>query len=135
MCGANDAPLPFHLRIQILPMHFPAPAARLSRPLSRQLLPIAITLALCVPATALADVEDNTAVRTLDRLEVQGQRIERAAFQGNMDRVRTENDAQPYTIINRARIERSGATSIEDLLRQQYHEYRLCLQRWQRGRV
>jgi len=88
-------------------------------------LTLAISFALCIPAAALADnasapdLDDDAAVRTLDRLEVQGERLNRIAFQGNMDLARTENDAQPYTIIGRERIERSGATTIEDLLRQQ----------------
>jgi outer membrane receptor protein involved in Fe transport len=37
---------------------------------------------------------------------------------GNTDIIRTEVDAQPYTIIDREKIENSGATSVEELLRQ-----------------
>jgi len=103
----------------------PSPASTPHPLPAHRILSTAIVLILCAPTAALAesatipDLDDNTAVRTLDRLEVQGQRLERVAFQGNMDLTRTENDAQPYTIIGRDRIERSGATTIEDLLRQQ----------------
>lgn len=38
---------------------------------------------------------------------------------GNTDIPRTENDVQPYKLIERDVIERSGATSVEELLRQQ----------------
>jgi len=76
-------------------------------------LSLCIALALFSPSLLLA--EDRA--RTLDTVKVQAQRAE--AFAGNMDLVRTEDDAQPYTIINRERIERSGATTVEDLLRQQ----------------
>jgi len=90
-------------------------------------LSLGIAVVLMTPALALAaassridlDADDDSAVRTLDRLEVQGERLHRPAYQGNMDLPRSENDAQPYTIIGRDRIERSGATSVEDLLRQQ----------------
>jgi len=91
----------------------------------RHLLSAAIALTLCAPAIALAnnatlpDLGDDAAVRTLDRLEVHGEHLEKVAFKGNMDLPRSENDVQPYTIIGRERIERSGATTIEDLLRQQ----------------
>jgi len=103
--------------------HMPFPAPAVFCPLSRthQLLPIAIALALCAPAAAESEFDaiDDNAVHTLDRLEVHGEQLEQVAFKGNMDLARSENDAQPYTIIGRDRIERSGATSIEDLLRQQ----------------
>jgi outer membrane receptor protein involved in Fe transport len=36
---------------------------------------------------------------------------------GNADMVRTQDDIQPYTVIDAAAIEKSGATSVEDLLR------------------
>jgi len=75
-------------------------------------LSLGIALALFTPSLVFADE-----AKTLDAVKVQAQRA--TAFAGNMDLVRTMDDAQPYTIINRERIERSGATTVEDLLRQQ----------------
>ncbi|KXU34652.1 hypothetical protein AXK11_07940 [Cephaloticoccus primus] len=51
--------------------------------------------------------------------EVSGDQVERTAYEGNMDLMRTEYDVQPYSIIGREYISRSGATTVEDLLRQQ----------------
>lgn len=41
---------------------------------------------------------------------------ENVAFRGNMDLARSEDDSQPYQIIDRKVIENSGATSVEELL-------------------
>ncbi|MDI1336017.1 MAG: TonB-dependent receptor [Lacunisphaera sp.] len=48
----------------------------------------------------------------LDKFEVMGSRLL------NMDKPRSRDDAQPYVIFDRTIIERSGATNLEDLLRQ-----------------
>ncbi|WP_197457013.1 TonB-dependent receptor domain-containing protein [Cephaloticoccus capnophilus] len=56
---------------------------------------------------------------TLAAFEVSSDRIERTAYEGNMDLLRSEYDVQPYSIIGREVITRSGATTVEDLLRQQ----------------
>jgi len=61
---------------------------------------------------------DNSPLK-LDALEVSGERIDRTAYKGNKDLVRTEYDVQPYTILGRDVIMRSGATTVEDLLRQE----------------
>jgi len=58
-------------------------------------------------------------VLTLAAFEVSGDRVERTAYEGNMDLLRTEYDVQPYSIIGRDTITRSGATTVEDLLSQQ----------------
>jgi len=58
-------------------------------------------------------------VLTLAAFEVSGDRVERTAYEGNMDLLRTEYDVQPYSIIGRDVIIRSGATTVEDLLKQQ----------------
>jgi len=58
-------------------------------------------------------------VLTLAAFEVSGDRVERTAYEGNMDLLRTEYDVQPYSIIGRETITRSGATTVEDLLKQQ----------------
>jgi len=58
-------------------------------------------------------------VVTLTDMEVESTQVQRHAYQGNMDLARSENDTQPYTVFSRDVIERSGATSVEDLLRQQ----------------
>jgi len=58
-------------------------------------------------------------VLTLAAFEVSGDRVERTAYEGNMDLLRTEYDVQPYSIIGRDVIVRSGATSVEELLKQQ----------------
>jgi len=88
---------------------------------TRTALSVCVALALAAPSLVLADNSPDPAknpAKTLDTIQVQAQRA--TAFTGgNMDLVRTEDDAQPYTIINREKIERSGATSVEDLLRQQ----------------
>ncbi|WP_082782685.1 TonB-dependent receptor domain-containing protein [Cephaloticoccus capnophilus] len=72
-----------------------------------------------VPASALLDGLDDDQVVTLAEMEVEAGQLQKHAYQGNMDLVRTENDIQPYSIIGRERIARSGATTVEDLLRQQ----------------
>lgn len=48
----------------------------------------------------------------LDAFEVMGSRVL------NMDKPRSRDDAQPYVVFNRQSIEQSGATSIEDFLKQ-----------------
>jgi len=53
----------------------------------------------------------------LDRYSVEGRR-EKPFVSGNMDIPRTINDAQPYYIFGKEVIEQSGATNIEDLLKQ-----------------
>ncbi|MEG3192408.1 TonB-dependent receptor plug domain-containing protein [Lysobacter sp. D1-1-M9] len=79
----------------------PRHAARLG------LLPAGIALAL-VPAFAVAqDAETGAEATTLDRIEVTGSRIKRAAIEG----------ALPITVIDRAEIEASGDISVADFLR------------------
>jgi len=65
-----------------------------------------------------ADALDDDSPLKLDALEVSGERINRTVYKGNMDLLRTEYDVQPYSIISREEIGRSGATNVEDLLRQ-----------------
>ncbi|KXU37669.1 hypothetical protein AXK11_00035 [Cephaloticoccus primus] len=100
------------------------PAAEGSRRLALASLIAALTaapgLAQRVSWDAALDAAvDDDQVSTLERLEVQGDKLERHIYEGNLDLVRTENDAQPYNIIGRDLIQRSGATTVEDLLRQQ----------------
>lgn len=86
---------------------------------------ISTLLVLTSPATRSgtlpdsADAEtDHGTTTTLDRINVHGQRI-RAYADGNMDLPRHQDDAQPYQILERQQIEQSGATTVEDFLRQQ----------------
>jgi len=69
-----------------------------------------------IPRIDLADYDQ---VLELEAFEVSGDRVERTAYEGNMDLLRTEYDVQPYSIIGREMIVRSGATTVEDLLKQQ----------------
>jgi len=55
----------------------------------------------------------------LEDVEVSGDRVNRTVYKGNIDLLRTEYDVQPYQIIGRDEISRSGATTVEDLLRQE----------------
>lgn len=57
------------------------------------------------------------AVTELDKFEVSGTKLQPFTA-GNVDIPRTINDAQPYYIFDSRTIERSGATSVEDLLKQ-----------------
>jgi len=76
------------------------------------------TFAQWLSRSGLEDgIDDN--VVTLAEMEVESTQVQHRAYQGNMDLVRSENDTQPYTVFSREVIERSGATSVEDLLRQQ----------------
>jgi len=73
-----------------------------------------------VAPVRLADADEIASeVMTLAAFEVSGDRVERTAYEGNMDLLRTEYDVQPYSIIGRDTIVRSGATTVEDLLSQQ----------------
>lgn len=80
---------------------------------------LAVAALLASVATpAWADELASSDVNTLDRLNVSHQRAVPFAG-GNMDLVRSENDAQGYVILGRDKIEQSGATNVEDPLRQQ----------------
>jgi len=113
----------FLLYTDINPMPFLSPFSFCLRLRPRRFLPPGVALPVLLLASPLSfagtDHNDAGSVTTLDRLAVQGTRAQRTAYQGNLDLTRTENDAQPYTFLGRERIERSGATSVEDLLRQQ----------------
>jgi len=61
----------------------------------------------------------NDSFLQLEDFEVSGNRLERTAYEGNMDLLRTEYDVQPYSIIGREWIESSGASTVEELLSQQ----------------
>jgi len=82
-------------------------------------LPMPLVLAQRVSSSAPLDALEDDQVVTLAEIQVEAGQLQRHAYQGNMDLVRTENDIQPYSIIGRERIARSGATTVEDLLRQQ----------------
>jgi len=75
-------------------------------------------LAQRLSSSALEDRIDDDVV-TLTDMEVESTQVQQHAYQGNMDLVRSENDIQPYTVFSRDVIERSGATSVEGLLRQE----------------
>lgn len=82
----------------------------LGRSTPQQLLRSSIVLAMCGQgANAFAEVN------VLDTISLTAQ-AEQQAFHGNMDLVRTEDDAQAYQIIDREEIAKSGATSIDELL-------------------
>lgn len=65
------------------------------------------------PATAPKDPSKaEPAILKLETFEVMGQKVL------NMDVKRSRDDAQPYVIFNRLMIEQSGATTVEDFIRQ-----------------
>ena len=60
-------------------------------------------------------VQAFAAVNTLETISLTAE-AERQAFRGNMDAVRTEDDAQALQVIDREEIAKSGATTIDELL-------------------
>lgn len=65
----------------------------------------------------VVSAKKNDGVIELDPYSVEGRR-EKPFVSGNMDIPRTVNDAQPYYIFDAKSIDRSGATNIEDFLKQ-----------------
>jgi iron complex outermembrane receptor protein len=57
--------------------------------------------------------DDNQEIKNIPEVLIQGSRIM------NVDVKRTEDDAQPYYILDSKQIEESGATNVEDFLKQQ----------------
>ncbi|MFV0476549.1 MAG: TonB-dependent receptor plug domain-containing protein [Parahaliea sp.] len=71
----------------------------------------------------LAQIDDSKtdeaiSKRTLEEVLVTGQHDKQPFKSGNMDLIRTENDIQPYISIDRSKIEASGASTVEELMRQ-----------------
>ena len=87
-------------------MHYLA----VKRTTPQHLLRTCIVIAMCGQG---ASVFAN--VNVLDTIALTAQ-AEQRAFQGNMDVVRTEDDAQALQIIDREEIAKSGATTIDELL-------------------
>jgi len=81
--------------------------------------PASALLAQRFASERLALEDSDNSLLTLEELEVSGERLERTEYKGNLDLLRTEYDVQPYSIIGREAIVRSGATSVEELLNQQ----------------
>ncbi|MDT9582437.1 TonB-dependent receptor [Stenotrophomonas indicatrix] len=70
--------------------------------------PLAVAVALCVTALAPLGAAAQSATTDLDRVEVTGTRIKRAEVEGQV----------PVQTLNRADIERTGLTSIGEVLQQ-----------------
>lgn len=75
--------------------------------LRRAVLPVALSAVLAAPATA-QQTDEAQAARTLDTVQVTGTRIKRAALEGQV----------PVHTVSRQDIERSGLTSIGDVVQQ-----------------
>lgn len=73
-----------------------------------QAVRVALLSSLLLPAYALAQDQDQDAATTLDRIEVTGSRIKKAELEG----------VSPVQVVSREQIERSGLTSIGDVLQQ-----------------
>ncbi|OUY07201.1 TonB-dependent receptor [Acinetobacter populi] len=86
-------------------------------PLNLAIHTIMLGITLGSSAVSYAAESDNENVTQLPVIKVQAEaEPEKVAFKGNMDLVRSEDDSQPYQIIDRKVIENSGATSVEELL-------------------
>ncbi|MCH4248391.1 MAG: TonB-dependent receptor [Acinetobacter populi] len=86
-------------------------------PLDLAIHTIMLGITLGSSAVSYAAESDNENVAQLPVIKVQAEAEPvKEAFVGNMDLVRSEDDVQPYLIIDRKKIENSGATTVEELL-------------------
>jgi outer membrane receptor protein involved in Fe transport len=69
-------------------------------------------------AASRADVDHSQSNSPSERVLIEGQRINTFEAGGNMDIARTIDDEQPYYIFDSETIENSGATNLEDFLKQ-----------------
>jgi len=80
----------------------------------------ALAMSFCQVQAAEAGGGDDTGqAKALKKVTISATAKDAPYQSGNTDIVRTEDDVQPYKIIDREVIERSGATSVEELLQQQ----------------
>lgn len=99
----------------------PQPRMGHGRGNTRLALAVAVILASAVRAAPASAAEssqkDDDRPTKENTVTVEGQKDKPWKDTSNVDLVRTENDAQPYFMLDAATIEHSGAANVEDLLR------------------